>query len=106
MTEDEIRKLFKKIGMAPHRINELIRRNREDNESAEEVYQYVKEIMGMDQLSHILYIAFWRAVRDELEGEPPEQITLTLSLIALNIKQELLQVANDMRAAKDSDKNI
>jgi hypothetical protein len=104
MTEDEIRKLFKKTGLAPHLINQAIRRNREDNESAEEVYRYAKEIMGMDQLSHILYIAFWRAVRDELEGEPPENINLMLSLIALNVKQELVQVASDMlAAAKDKD---
>jgi hypothetical protein len=104
MSDDDYKRAkMKEMGLAPHEIEKAIRQANEDEIYADEVYLYVKDIMsvGQGQVSHTLFVAFWKAIREDLKGCDTTQIALMLSVILDNFRISLSSLSNDLLKDKD-----
>jgi hypothetical protein len=103
MTEDEKRESLKNAGLPPHVINEVLRQADENKAHAEEVYQYVKEIMDLDnqEISHVLFTAFWKALHDEVQGLNHKQISLVMSLVSMSFTSRLKELIEETNVSGD-----
>jgi hypothetical protein len=104
MSDDDYRRVkMKEMGLAPHEIEKAIRQADEDEIYADEVYLYVRDIMSVEQgqAAHTLFIAFWKAVREDLKGCNTTQIALMLSVILDNFRISISSLSNDLLKNKE-----
>jgi hypothetical protein len=104
MSDDDYKRAkMKEMRLAPHEIEKAIRQANEDEIYADEVYLYVRDIMsvGQGQVAHTLFVAFWKAVREDLEGHDKTQIALMLSVILDNFRISLSSLSNDLLKDKE-----
>jgi hypothetical protein len=104
MSDDDYKRAkMKEMGLAPHEIEKAIRQANEDEIYADEVYLYVKDIMSVGQghVAHTLFIAFWKAIREDLKGCNTTQIALMLSVILDNFHISISSLSDDLLNDKE-----